>query len=161
MIDTSILINNFRERKQKTTILERLTKSYDISISSIVALEYLRGSNNYGKDKLFLDNIKVYGFDYEYIPTSIKIIKDLKRRSLLISDFDLLIASTCVANNLPFATTNIKHFERIKDLNLLDLKVFKDGNLSGCHENKPTKKPLTKKEREQILSDLLKKSPKK
>jgi hypothetical protein len=25
MIDTSILINNFRERKQKTTILERLT----------------------------------------------------------------------------------------------------------------------------------------
>jgi hypothetical protein len=73
----------------------------------------------------------------------------------------LLIASTCVANNLPFATTNIKHFERIKDLNLLDLKVFKDGNLSGCHEKQTDKKTINQKRKRTNLIRLLKKSPKK
>jgi len=34
---------------------------------------------------------------------------------------DILIAGTAMSHNLPLATLNRKHFERIKDLQLVDL----------------------------------------
>ena len=42
----------------------------------------------------------------------------LRKQGKLIGDFDLLIASTCLHYNLILLTGNIKHFERVENLNI-------------------------------------------
>ncbi len=51
------------------------------------------------------------------LDTSI-LIKLLKRTRNLIESADLFIAATAINNNLPLATLNYKHFDRITNLNL-------------------------------------------
>ncbi len=41
-----------------------------------------------------------------------------RRGGELIGDFDFLIASTALVNNLTLLTGNIKHFERVKGLQI-------------------------------------------
>ncbi len=42
----------------------------------------------------------------------------LKKKGDIIEDLDLLIAATCVANNLVLITQNRRHFNRIEELNI-------------------------------------------
>jgi predicted nucleic acid-binding protein len=41
-------------------------------------------------------------------------------KNTLIEFRDILIASSSIAHNIPLATLNLKHFERIDDLNILE-----------------------------------------
>jgi tRNA(fMet)-specific endonuclease VapC len=43
----------------------------------------------------------------------------LKRKRKQIDIADLFIAATALSNNLPFATLNLKHFERIDNLQIV------------------------------------------
>ena len=43
---------------------------------------------------------------------------ELRRKGELIADFDLLIASTALVNNLVLLTENVKHYQRIKGLQM-------------------------------------------
>lgn len=45
---------------------------------------------------------------------------DLRRRGLLIGDFDLLIAATALHHKLTLVTRNVRHFERVPGLVLYD-----------------------------------------
>jgi tRNA(fMet)-specific endonuclease VapC len=42
----------------------------------------------------------------------------LKKIGMLVDDFDLLIGSTAIANNLTLVTRNIEHFNRIENLKI-------------------------------------------
>lgn len=42
----------------------------------------------------------------------------LRKKGELIGDFDLLIASTALMNNLVLLTDNVKHYEKIKGLKI-------------------------------------------
>jgi tRNA(fMet)-specific endonuclease VapC len=42
----------------------------------------------------------------------------LRRLGTLVDDFDLLIASTAICNNLILVTDNVKHFERINSIKI-------------------------------------------
>jgi tRNA(fMet)-specific endonuclease VapC len=42
----------------------------------------------------------------------------LKRQGQIIGDADILIASTALVNELPLATNNLKHFERVMGLSI-------------------------------------------
>lgn len=44
----------------------------------------------------------------------------LRKKGELIGDFDLLIASTCLYHDLILLTNNIRHFERIENLKILN-----------------------------------------
>ena len=43
----------------------------------------------------------------------------LRKQGLLIGDFDLMIAATCLHHNLKLLTNNHKHFHRIQDLQII------------------------------------------
>ena len=47
---------------------------------------------------------------------------NLKKSSVLIPDFDLIIAASAMANNLTLVTRNTKHFSRIPNLKLFSPK---------------------------------------
>ena len=42
----------------------------------------------------------------------------LKGENICYEDFDLMIASICLANDLILITNNTKHFDRIKELKI-------------------------------------------
>ncbi|MDX2247190.1 MAG: type II toxin-antitoxin system VapC family toxin [Bacteroidia bacterium] len=71
----------------------------------------------------FFSQISVLPFDSETDAFAVKIFKQLKTRNKLIDIPDILIAATAVKNNMKLATINRKHFDRVGDLELVDITV--------------------------------------
>ena len=66
-------------------------------------------------------NIAVINFDKKQAFIASQIFKDLKRKNALIEFRDILISSSAIDLDIPLATLNRKHFERIEDLILLEI----------------------------------------
>lgn len=60
-------------------------------------------------------------FDAMVNEKAVEIYQTLKSNGNLIDLRDSFIASTALAHNLPLATLNVKHFERVNDLILVNL----------------------------------------
>lgn len=71
--------------------------------------------------KEFLKVVVVLGINYRICEIFCKERGLLSRNREDISDFDLLLASTCIFYNLTFLSNSLRQFERIENL-----KVFKD-----------------------------------
>ena len=77
----------------------------------------------YGKEKqegveLFIDKIIVKEITKEIGKNCAEIMSTLKKEGQLIEFRDVLIASTCIKNNLELLTNNKKHFDRMKKFGL-------------------------------------------
>ncbi|WP_269199656.1 PIN domain-containing protein [Acidianus ambivalens] len=85
--------------------------------------EFLRGLAFIGKDldefKLWIEiNLNVLCIDNNSLKVASKIYAELRKKGEIIEDPDLLIASICIANNLPLITHNKKHFKRLEKFGL-------------------------------------------
>ena len=85
LLDTSILIEYYRNKDKAKTKLFQLSSSNIFSISVITKFEFLAGT----KPNNILDTP------------------------------DILIASTSIHYNIPIATLNINHFQRIKNIQII------------------------------------------
>jgi len=122
LVDTSIFIEYFRKEKKKNTKLYLLREEgYEIVTSSICYFEYMSGSKNGEFDTILFKNIAVIDFDKEQAYIASQTFKDLKQRNALIEFRDILISSSAITLDIPLATLNQKHFERIEDLKLLEI----------------------------------------
>jgi len=122
LVDTSIFIEYFRKENKKNTKLYLLReKGYEIVTSSICYFEYMSGSKNGEFDTILFKNIAVIDFDKEQAYIASQTFKDLKQRNSFIEFRDILISSSAIALDIPLATLNRKHFERIEDLKLLEI----------------------------------------
>ena len=121
-LDTSVLIDYYRKVNKANTFFFELTKKYELfAVSAITEYEIYCGSNS--EQDLFWNNffdlIITLPFDSKANKETILIERELKKKNKLIDIPDLMIAGTAIANNLKLATLNIKHFERIKNLELI------------------------------------------
>ncbi|HXS57363.1 MAG TPA: type II toxin-antitoxin system VapC family toxin [Hanamia sp.] len=123
LIDTSILIDLFRKTdKNNSALIALVRQGYDYCISAITEYEIYTGAalgqvefwNN------FLQKTEVLPFDKVVAKVAVDINRDLKTKRKQIAIPDLFIAATAIANNLPFATLNRKHFDRIDHLNIVE-----------------------------------------
>jgi predicted nucleic acid-binding protein len=122
LVDTSIFIEYFRKENKKNTKLYWLREEgYEIVTSSICYFEYMSGSKNGEFDTVLFKNIAVIDFDKEQAYIASQTFKDLKQRNVLIEFRDILISSSAMALDIPLATLNRRHFERIEDLILLEI----------------------------------------
>ena len=64
--------------------------------------------------------VKIYGLDENIALNFGKIRASLKRAGKLIEDLDILIAATCIAQQLTLITRNYQHFSRISDLTIIN-----------------------------------------
>ena len=123
-LDTNILIAHKRAKKaeKNATVLYYLAaQSYRLAIATITAYELLRGDNQ-DEDQYWqalFKNMQILVFDYACAEKAAKIYKVLKEQGQLIEAEDLLIAATALRYQIPLATSNLKHFERISDLILV------------------------------------------
>jgi hypothetical protein len=105
LIDTSVLIDNLRRG-----VFE------EGSISVITLIEVLRGVASEKRDRvkrLLEKSFDVLGIDNKVILKYCELYTSLKEKGQLISDADLLIAATAIANNLVLVTRD-KDFERLR-----------------------------------------------
>jgi predicted nucleic acid-binding protein len=120
LLDSSFIIDFLNNRNGAVEVMSDLDHGL-VSMGSICIAEVLEGLNG-KKVKVFEDminEIKVYDFTSEEAMVFAVIRRDLRKRGELIDNMDLLIAATCIANNLTLVTGNKKHFARIRGLRIL------------------------------------------
>jgi tRNA(fMet)-specific endonuclease VapC len=122
LLDTSILIDYFRKTKKENSFFVELSDKYDFfAISVITKFEIYYGSNQLQKDfwDIVFENLTILPLSEKCIDEAISIQNKLKAVGLTIDFADLLIAATAKHNGLNIATLNVKHFNRIADLQLV------------------------------------------
>lgn len=122
LLDTSILIDYYRKTDKNNTVwISLIRQDYSFAISVITKYEIYAGANP--SQRLFwgsaFENIELLPLNEICIDTSIRINEVLKRKNKQIDIADLFIASTALVHNLPIATLNLKHFERIEELTVI------------------------------------------
>jgi len=63
--------------------------------------------------------LDIISFDARQAKEAAKIYQVLKKSNKLIEFRDIFIASCAIIQNIPIATFNIDHFERIEDIKIL------------------------------------------
>ncbi len=125
LLDSDILIY-FLKGKQE--IVEQFVKHPpdDLLTSRINYTELLYGAYNSTRIERnlqtileFLENFEILEFDKRGAEIFAVEKARLKKRGTIVADMDLMIASIAIANDIALVTNNIKHFERIKDLRLV------------------------------------------
>jgi len=122
-LDSSILIEYFRKsQKENSTWYKLSSKHQSFAVSVITAFEVLGGATAAQKsfwDPIF-QTLTILPFDMHANEKAIQIYQRLKSAGNLIDLPDLFIAATAIAHELPLATLNTKHFERITKLILVE-----------------------------------------
>ncbi|MDR1963448.1 MAG: type II toxin-antitoxin system VapC family toxin [Planctomycetaceae bacterium] len=124
VIDSCIFIDYFRTRNKTGCLLKRLLRNNPkVFVSAIAKYEVLCGSK-YADLLFWQETFKMFlvlPVDDTTIEMAHQIHRQLKRDRCLLDIADILIAATAIVNDLPLATINRKHFERINGLRLVDL----------------------------------------
>jgi len=122
LIDACLFIEHFRSKNKEGTLLTKLDEqSQTLYVSAIAKYEVLAGAHERDMSEWYhlFDNVIVLAFDDVTIDFARKIYRQLKHENKLIDTSDILIAATAMANDLPLATLNQNHFERIRGLQMV------------------------------------------
>ena len=120
--DTSLWIDFFRKVDKSKTRLVVLSLQYDrIAITAITAFEIYSGATPQQLQfwTELLTEVVVLPFDSNAAHIAADVQQALKKQRKSIEKADLFIAATAIANNLPLATLNKKHFDKIGQLTLV------------------------------------------
>ena len=118
LLDTNICIYLLKGRYN---IAERLSSLDDVRvcISEITLAELYYGASKSERKKEQIRDVNIIADMFEVLPISdsLELYGDnrylLEKQGLRIDDFDLLIGTTAIVNNLVVVTENIKHLGRI------------------------------------------------
>ena len=122
VVDSSLLIEYFRAKDKSATRLTRLIRDgLRMALSVIVLFEILTGADVDQRDfwKGFLRGTVRLPFDERVAEIAADIFRQLRHKNINVEPCDVFIAATAIANGLPVATLNRKHFEQIDGLKLL------------------------------------------
>jgi predicted nucleic acid-binding protein len=123
LADTSLLIDFFRKSdKSKSHLVSLIRKDYEFCICVITEYEIYSGATESQIEywKKFLEKINVIPLDQAAKKEAVNINNVLKAKRKQIELADLFIAAIAMSNNLPVATLNKKHFERVESLVLVE-----------------------------------------
>lgn len=123
LLDTNICIHLFRGQYNLIEKFQEINLD-DCAISEITLAELILGAENSPNPKKNYKIIDKFSEQVRILPifNSIQIYAkekvSLRKKGTMISDFDLLIGSTAIANELIMITENIKEFERISGIEI-------------------------------------------
>ena len=122
IIDADVFIKHWRTKSNRETLFEQLDQQYEnLFVSAVAKYEVFVGVDEKDRDEWnrYFEDVTVLAFDDATIETARGVFRQLKRENKMIDISDILIASTAMANDLPLATLNRDHFERIRGLRLV------------------------------------------
>lgn len=133
MLDTSILIADERGKFDMDGFLNTFPSSL-IYISAIAAAELLHGveraadparrARRHRHVEEVLANQSVRPFDLDQARCHARLWADLEMRGQMIGAHDLLIAAAALALGHDLATLNVREFQRVTGLRLVDAVTF-------------------------------------
>jgi tRNA(fMet)-specific endonuclease VapC len=122
LLDTNICVYFLNQDKKITEKMSGIPVD-DMAVSIITIAELQFGAFNSSKPKENLERIRYIRGMIKTITLTVAITEEYaKTKSILrksgntIDDFDILIGSTAIANNLILATNNLQHFNRMDNL---------------------------------------------
>ena len=122
VIDACVFIEHFRSKNKEGSLLTKLNRQWGkLYVSAVANYEVFIGAHERDMNewrKIF-ENVTVLAFDDATVATACDIYRQLKQENKLVGLGDILIAATAIANDLPLATFNRNHFERIRDLQMI------------------------------------------
>lgn len=128
LLDTDWVVDHLNGIERTTQKLEELSpEGVAISIISLAELYegvyYSRDSTKSQKllEEFLAPELSILNIDDEICKIFGKERGRLRHQKKMISDFDLLIASTCLHNNLTILTNNRRHYEVVNGLNIISL----------------------------------------
>jgi tRNA(fMet)-specific endonuclease VapC len=120
LLDTNICIHYFKGHNGVMKKIEKLSFE-NVAISEITLAELYYGVEKSRKRETNLGVIERFASKITIIPifNAIRIYAKekarLKQKGSIISDFDLLIGATALANNMIMVTRNVREFDRIEN----------------------------------------------
>ena len=130
LLDTDTVIYNFNGHDSVVKNLHAHIHD-PIKISIVTLMEFYYGAYESRKVESNLAKIKALENALEIIPSgreSAEIFgsykSKLEKLGTSLDDFDLIIASCAIANNMTLVTNNVRHFERIEGLKLTNWTVY-------------------------------------
>jgi tRNA(fMet)-specific endonuclease VapC len=123
LVDTSILIDYYRKTDKANSVWVSLVRQkYKFAISAITKYEIYSGATKSQLEfwNTVLQAILIIPFDEISADIAVSINHTLKQKRKQVDLADLFIGATAVAHNLPLATLNKKHFDRIDALEIIE-----------------------------------------
>ena len=121
-LDTDVVIEILRGNQKAIKRMKGLPDNTLIYITGLTVYELYKGVLFIGAKKLiqdvekFIESVEVLQPDLRIEKEAGEIYADLKKKGGLISDADILIAATVLANDSVIVTNNKEHFKRIRKL---------------------------------------------
>ncbi len=125
LFDTDVLLSFLRGKNPEllTCVKNILDSEVTVSLSVISLAELYLGTfksedpaKNLALVNKLRDTLELVGLDEKTALLYGQIQAVLERNGQVIGDFDVLIASTAIANDMVLITGNIRHYERVKSL---------------------------------------------
>ena len=127
LLDTDWAIDYFNDKEPTSSKIEEL-RNEGMGISIISLAELYEGILNSrdpesSERKLlgFMSGVSIIGIDEGICRIFGDLRGKLRKRGLLIGDFDLIIASTALYYEITLCTNNRKHYDRIEGLKMLSV----------------------------------------
>ena len=137
-LDTCMVVDFLRSNeKVKAKLGAALMEGNTLVICSVVYYEIMRGFDQSAPptrrrikfDQIYSDT-KHIALDDKAAAIAAEIYRYLCKRGQKIEDDDILIAAITLANDAILVTDNVKHFERVPNLKVVNWK-----DLGGNHEH--------------------------
>jgi predicted nucleic acid-binding protein len=125
-LDTNIITYYLKGNKQIIDKVDREAENDNIIIPPFVYFEikkWLVATHSKTKLHAFETLFETYGIDLmnkETLDMALSIYGNLRRSGVTIDDGDLLIAAYCILNNLVLVSNNLKHYECISALQVVN-----------------------------------------
>ena len=122
LVDTSVIIDYLRKKNKEKTLFWELVNKYNCYVSAVTVYEIYTGAKDEAKRveaDTVISFLNVISFDTPQAQNASIIFQKLKKENKLIEFRDIFIASCAIVQNIPLATFNTNHFERIKKLKIL------------------------------------------
>ncbi len=122
LLDSSILIELFRKKNKRNTYFYSLANTYPILCISTISYYEIGVGNRKSHSEYWgklSEQLKILSFDKECSENAITVYIELLEENKMIDLADILIGATALAHNIPLATLNVKHFNRISGLELV------------------------------------------
>jgi len=106
-----------------------LKHQYELASTTINYAELMYGLKKRDNKKylpkveMIFDNIKIYDFDKKAATIFSTLKSDMQTKGIVVADMDLMIASIALANGEKLISNNLKHFSKIKNLELENWKM--------------------------------------
>lgn len=125
LVDTDWVVHHMNGVEEIRSKLKEM-QPYGLGLS-VVSLAELYEGVYYSRDpqrsqqqlEAFLTSVTVLEVNEEICKVFGKHRGILRQRGLIIGDFDLLIAATCLHQGLTLLTDNLRHFQRIEGLEII------------------------------------------